>query len=129
MNRSTHSKQITVSVEPDVESPDEDREWVLTYAHGGNVPVSSGHYEYRGYSHTLDCECTKGGLCDLGWLQEYVSCAGVAALLEGLNEHLSHGTKFTGLKLIGHMVSSESDSYECINYEEHFEIESVGIIE
>lgn len=135
----TKSDLLTVIVEPDTEAPDDKNAWVLVLAcQGAGVPVHFG----GGYLHPPGCACEKDEtLCDVGWLQEFVTCAGTEALISG-NEVLVEKAAFPGgvvisygdssplaprLRLTGRMVSEKFEGMEGTDYDERFEVESARI--
>jgi hypothetical protein len=119
----SRSESLSVVVERDVEDPDDLKAWSVVMACiGTEVPEHLG----AGYLHAPDCACVVESfkLCDVGWLEEFVSCAGAFSLLEGVDP-LPLGR----LKLMGRLVTERFDGMEGTDYDEWFEVYSAEPLE
>lgn len=115
----TRGELLSIVLERDVEAPDDENAWIVVLACPGDVPKHLG----SGYLHAHGCACvTEDRLCDVGWLEEFVSCAGIYPLLEGnLALFIAKGEAFHRLKLKGYMVSERFETMEGTDFDERFE--------
>lgn len=129
--RVSRSDLLTVVVERDLEeSPDDEKAWVVILAcEGAEVPEHFG----GGYLHppVCDCEVIQGQLCNVGWLQEFVTSVGAFPLIEdALTPYIDKGpvAPFSRFRLTGRMVSERYDSTEGTDYDERFDVEKVLLL-
>src|SRR3990172_8674331 len=107
--RISKSLPLTVVVERDLEeAPDDPNAWVVVRACTFDEPEFFG----AGYLHSPSvCACKDpSSLCDIGWLEVFVSCAGAKALTDDVEEDIK--SKLSRMKLRGRMVSERIESIE-----------------
>ena len=131
----SRSGPLTIVVEADVEASDAMDVWDVVFACiGSAVPPRVG----GGYLHESACACRTeiGALCDVGWLEEFVCCAGANALVydvvEGEKNTKGHAELPkegpVRLRLVGRMVSERFASTEGVDYDERFEVDCLEVL-
>lgn len=120
----TRGDLLSVVLERDDEAPDDEMAWIVVLACSGNIPTHLGW----GYLHIPDCACTtEERLCDVGWLEEFVSCAGTRPLVKAARPYLHKDTPFHRLYLRGYMVSERFETMEGTDFDERFEVTNAEI--
>jgi len=112
------SKTLVVLLERD----DDDWWTISSVIEEDNKFVKNNSYYYH---HNDNCDCqmsTVPRLCDVGWLEEYISCCGAKSLVPENN------AQSNVLQLVGRMVSETFNNYEGTDYDEYFEIDSCTVI-
>lgn len=112
-NRLTKSRLLTVVLERD---PDCEGEWLVVEAYDAE---RLGEARKSRFHHAPDCACKEQGrLCDIGWLEEFVSCVGTKPLIRDANPPSVAST----VQFNGRMVSERFESIEGVDYDERFEV-------
>lgn len=111
------SDLLTVTIEFDDEwSP------IIGAACQGVVPQFDG-----GFLHEPHCICTIDKLCDIGWLEEFVACAGELVLLDRVA--MQSRQNYRWIILTGRMVAERFESIEFGNdFDEYFDVKNVDIV-
>ncbi len=115
--KSTSTALLDIILERDMEEPDDPHAWLVVHASLAPMPAR----RRKGYSHEPDCLCrdaTSRRLCDVGWLEEFVSQVEAKDLVP---EEIPEGAE--KMRLTGRLISVEIGGIEGGDYDEYFEIE------